>query len=96
MLVDPPEDIEPPGPGLPGRAAGSDAGPAPGFLSARPPRRRPESALVRFVATGGIVGIATALGAVLGALDVDPWAIALVVSLVSVVLAAVLWRSRVL
>lgn len=93
MLVDPPEDTGAPAPGA---ATDSDADPGAGFLSSRPPRRRPESALVRVVATGGIVGIGTALGAVLGAFDVDAWAIALVVSLVSVVLAAVLWRSRVL
>jgi hypothetical protein len=69
---------------------------ATGFLSSRPPRRRPESALVRLVATAGIVGIATALGAVLGAADVETWLAALIVSVLSVVLAAILWRSRVL
>ena len=67
-----------------------------GFLSSNPPRRRPESALVRIVATAGIVGIGTALGAALGAADVDAWMIGLVVALLSVVLAAILWRSRVL
>ena len=67
-----------------------------GFLSSRPARRRSESALVRVVATAGVVGIATALGAAMGAADVETWLIALVVALISVVLAAVLWRSRVL
>jgi|tagenome__1003787_1003787.scaffolds.fasta_scaffold19327010_1 hypothetical protein len=75
--------------------ARSDDGDA-GFLSSNPPRRRPESALVRIVATAGVVGIGTALGAALGAADVDPWTIGLVVALLSVVLAAILWRSRML
>jgi len=67
-----------------------------GFLPSRPARRPPESVLVRLVATAGIVGIATAIGAVLGAADVETWLTALIVSILSVVLAAVLWRSRVL
>lgn len=95
MLVDPPEQSGS-GPETDPHVPSERAPTTDGFLSARPPRRRPESALVRVVATGGIVGIGTALGAILGAFDVDPWAIALVVSLISVVLAAVLWRSRVL
>jgi protein-S-isoprenylcysteine O-methyltransferase Ste14 len=66
-----------------------------GFLSARPSRTGLESVFVRLVATAGIVGIGTALGAALGAwTDMGTWMIALVVSLISVVLAAVLWRSR--
>src|SRR5262245_55203056 len=39
----------------------------PGFLPSEPARRQSESALVRIVATAGIVGIGTALGAILGA-----------------------------
>ncbi len=96
MLVDPPEGTSGTDPTADPPAGDATAPPPDGFLSARPPRRRPESALVRVVATGGIVGIGTALGAILGAFDVDAWAIALVASLLSVVLAAVLWRSRVL
>jgi hypothetical protein len=49
---------------------------------------------MRLVATAGIVGIGTAVGAVLGTQDVQAWIIALVVSLVSVLLAGVLWSSR--
>ncbi len=67
-----------------------------GFLSSEPARHAPESALVRLVATAGIVGIGTGVGATLAAADVDAWIGALVVALVSVVLAAILWRSRVL
>ncbi|HWH15264.1 MAG TPA: hypothetical protein VNT51_11015 [Miltoncostaeaceae bacterium] len=48
------------------------------------------------VATAGVVAIATAVGAIMGAQDVAAWTIALVVSLISVTLAAVLWRSRLL
>jgi hypothetical protein len=67
-----------------------------GFLSAQPARRRPESALARLVATAGIIGIGTAVGALLGSLDVEAWIVAMVVATLSVVLAAILWRSRVL
>jgi hypothetical protein len=49
---------------------------------------------MRIVATLGIVGIATATGAVLAGQDVQGWIVALVASLLSVVLAAVLWSSR--
>ena len=67
-----------------------------GFLPPEPARGSPESVLVRVVATAGIVGIGTALGAILVAADVAGWIVGLVVSLVSVVLAALLWRSRTL
>ena len=67
-----------------------------GFLSSQPERHAPESVLVRLVATAGIVGIGTGIGAAMGAAGVDAWIGSLVVALVSVVLAAILWRSRVL
>jgi hypothetical protein len=73
---------------------GSAPEPHEGFLSASPERRGSESILVRLVATAGIVGIGTAIGAALAAADVDGWLTALVVSALSVLLAAVLWRSR--
>jgi hypothetical protein len=73
-------------------AAGDDTG----FLSAQPARRRPESALARLVATAGIVGIGTAVGAILASADVEAWLVAMIVATVSVLLAAILWRSRVL
>ena len=53
-----------------------------------------ESVIVRIVATAGVIGIGTAIGAILDASNVAGWIMALVVSAVSVVLAAVLWRSR--
>jgi len=71
--------------------------PAVPFLERRSrPRRRIESAFVRLVATGGIVGICVAVAAIMGTQNVAAWIIGLVVSVVSVVLAAVLWSSRTL
>jgi hypothetical protein len=89
----PPEPVPiEPAPADAGAASEAEAG----FLSPRPARRHAESVFVRVVATAGIVGIATAVAAVLGTLDVAGWLIGLVVSLISVVLAALLWRSRLL
>jgi hypothetical protein len=65
-----------------------------GFLSEKPKRRTFESLLARLVATAGIVGIGTAVGAILIAADVAGWITGLVVSIATVVLAAMLWRSR--
>ncbi len=58
--------------------------------------RRPalESAFVRVIATGGVVGIGVALGAILTSQDVAGWITGLVVALVSVLLSAILWSSR--
>jgi protein-S-isoprenylcysteine O-methyltransferase Ste14 len=50
-----------------------------------------ESAFTKIVMTLGIIGIGTALAAILGTQDVDAWIVGLAVSLVSVVLAALLW-----
>ena len=55
-----------------------------------------ESAFVRLVATTGIVGICVAIAAILGTQSVHAWIIGLVVSVVSVILAAILWLSRTL
>jgi protein-S-isoprenylcysteine O-methyltransferase Ste14 len=59
-------------------------------------RERPpvESAFVRVVATGGVVGIGVALGAILGSQNVQGWIIGLVVAVVSVAVSAILWSSR--
>jgi protein-S-isoprenylcysteine O-methyltransferase Ste14 len=63
-----------------------------------PRRGRRRSALergvVRVIATGGVVGISVGIAAILASSNVQGWIIGLVVSLVSVVLAAVLWSSR--
>ncbi len=53
-----------------------------------------ERGAMRVVATGGIIGIAVVLGAVLVGQDVAGWIVGLVVGLTSVILAALLWSSR--
>jgi hypothetical protein len=53
-----------------------------------------ERGLMRMIATGGIVGIGVALGAVLVGQDVAGWIVGLAVSVVSILLAALLWSSR--
>lgn len=50
-----------------------------------------ENAFTKIVMTLGIVGIGTAVGAILGTQDVDAWIVALVVSVLSVIFAALLW-----
>lgn len=67
-----------------------------GFLPPRPTRGESESVFVRLIATAGIVGIGTALGAILGASDVEGWIVGLAVAVLTVGLAALLWRSRTL
>jgi hypothetical protein len=49
---------------------------------------------MRLVATGGIVGLGVAVAAIMGSQDAQGWLIGLVVSVVSLVLAALLWSSR--
>jgi hypothetical protein len=53
-----------------------------------------QSAFGRIIATGGIVGIGTGAAAIMGSQDVDAWIIGIVVSGLSVVLAAVAWSAR--
>lgn len=65
-----------------------------GFLPSQPARAAAESILVRIVATAGVIGIGTAVGAILSAQDLAGWTVALVVSILCVLLAAILWRSR--
>jgi len=63
-----------------------------------PPRGRRrfavETIFMRLVATAGVVGIGVVVAAILGSSDVQAWIIGLVISLLSVILAAVLWSSR--
>ena len=56
--------------------------------------RAVERFTVRVAMTLGIIGIGTALAAILGTQEVDAWIVGLVVSTVTVVLAAVLWTRR--
>ena len=53
-----------------------------------------ERGAMRVIATGGIVGVATILGAVLVSQDVAGWIVGAAVSLTSLALAALLWSSR--
>ena len=57
-------------------------------------RSKIERGFMRIVATGGIIGIATVLGAILVGQDIVGWIVGLAVGLTSVVLAALLWSSR--
>jgi protein-S-isoprenylcysteine O-methyltransferase Ste14 len=63
-----------------------------------PPRERRRSRferlVMRLIATCGIVAIGVAIGAIMTSSRSQGWIIGLVVSIVSVVLAAVLWSSR--
>jgi hypothetical protein len=92
-MAEEPETTPPPELEAPPEERRDERGP---FLPNRATRLRVESFAMRLVATAGIVGIGTALGAILGTQDVDAWIIALVVSGVSVLLAGVLWSSRTL
>ena len=66
-----------------------------GMVPGRDRRRtKVERGFMRLVATGGIIGIAVALGAVLVGQDVAGWIVGLVIGLTSVILAALLWSSR--
>jgi protein-S-isoprenylcysteine O-methyltransferase Ste14 len=96
-MDEPPNAPDPAGPeGQEAEANPLDA-PAVPFLDRRS-RARPlfESAFVRLVATTGIVGICVAVAAILGTQSIHAWVIGLVVSVVSVILAAILWSSRTL
>ena len=54
-----------------------------------------QSSFSRFVvATEGIIGIGTGVAAILGSQDVDAWIIGIVVSCLSVILAAIAWSAR--
>jgi tetrahydromethanopterin S-methyltransferase subunit F len=57
-------------------------------------RSRIETFVMRLVATAGIVGIGVAIAAIMHSQKSAGWLIGLVVSIVSVVLAAFLWSSR--
>jgi hypothetical protein len=69
--------------------------PSRNMLPQRDRRRSPvESLFVRLVATAGIVAIGVAIAAIMVSSNSKGWLIGLVVSIVSVVLAAILWSSR--
>ena len=65
------------------------------MLPPRERRRNPfERVFVRLIATAGIVGVGVVIAAIMASSNTQGWIIGLVVSIVSVVLAAVLWSSR--
>jgi hypothetical protein len=88
-------EAQPPGAGRgPGRRRGRKEQ-APNMLPGRQRRTLGlERMLVRLVATGGVIGVGVALGAILRSSNVQGWIIGLVVALVSVILSAILWSSR--
>jgi len=58
-------------------------------------RRLPgEAPLMRVVATAGIIGIGVLIAAIMSSQHSKGWLIGLVVSVVSVVLALLLWSTR--
>ncbi len=68
---------------------------APNMLPGRERRRTGiERLFVRLVATGGIVAIGVAIAAIMVSSKSQGWIVGLVVSVVTVVLAAILWSSR--
>lgn len=69
--------------------------PRPGVMIPSRRKRLPlEAPLMRLVATAGIVAIGVVIAAIMDSQDSQAWLIGLVVSLVSLVLAALLWSSR--
>lgn len=66
------------------------------MLPQRDRRSLPERLLVRLIATCGIVGIGVVISAIMVSSHDQGWIVGLVTSIVSVVLAAILWSSRVL
>ena len=67
----------------------------PGVMIPNRRKRLPlEAPLMRVIATSGIVGIAVAIAAIMSSQDSQGWLIGLVVSVVSLLLAAALWSSR--
>ncbi|MDX6643456.1 MAG: hypothetical protein QOD76_1418 [Solirubrobacteraceae bacterium] len=53
-----------------------------------------ETVFMRTIATAGVVGINVAVAAILDSQNVTGWIIGLVISTLSVVLAAILWSTR--
>ena len=75
----------------------STAGQPRAVMIPRRDKRLPfEAPVMRVVATAGIVGISVVVAAIMGSQSSHAWLIGLVVSLVSLALAAVLWSSRLL
>jgi hypothetical protein len=73
----------------------AEAAQRPGVMIPSRRKRLPlEAPLMRLVATAGIVGIGVVIAAIMTSQDSSGWLIGLVVSVVSVALAAILWSSQ--
>jgi hypothetical protein len=80
--------------GTPGTYGRSQPADSRGMLPARDGRRSVlERMLVRLIATCGIIGIGVAIAAIMVSSKSQGWVVGLVVSIVSVILAALLWSS---
>lgn len=89
--------VDPATPALGGEVTAANGQPAQpqGMIPGRGRRRTAvERVSMRILATGGIIGLAVALGAILVSENVDEWIVGLAISLTSVTLAAILWSSR--
>jgi hypothetical protein len=64
------------------------------MIPGRSGRSRPETFLMRLVATAGIIGIGVVIAAIMTSQHSAGWLIGVVVSAVTVVLAGILWSSR--
>ncbi|MGI8713363.1 MAG: hypothetical protein ACR2NR_09305 [Solirubrobacteraceae bacterium] len=95
-VSEPREELSAPTP----RMADADAPPHARSANMLPQRERRSSGverlMVRLIATAGIVGIGVAIAAIMVSSKSQGWVVGLVVSIVSVILAAVLWSSRML
>jgi hypothetical protein len=92
----PPSPAQQPGGTTPGSLRrGRRRESSPNMLPGRERRRTAlERFIVRLIATGGVIGIGVALGAILHSSNEQGWIIGLVVSVVSVILSGILWSSR--
>ena len=73
----------------------AEAAQRPGVMIPSRRKRLPlEAPLMRLVATAGIIGIGVVIAAIMASQDSSGWLIGLVVSIVSVALAAILWSSQ--
>jgi hypothetical protein len=93
----PPAAAEPPAPAPPVAEERPYHAPSSNMLPQRERRRSVlERLVVRLIATCGIVGIGVAIAAIMVSSNSQGWIVGLVVSIVTVVLAGLLWSSRML
>jgi hypothetical protein len=94
-VVGEPETAEAPPPLYEGRPPAPE--PSRNMLPGRERRRsKLERLIVRLIATCGVIGIGVAIAAIMVSSKSQGWVVGLVVSIVTVVLSALLWSSRML